>query len=238
MSPEARRAAIVDAAMGLVAEHGSDVSTRELAEAAGVAEGTLFRAFGDKTTLLCAVAMEGMFRASNPRGTRDELAAVDRSLPLEQRIERTIEVGRARMSEAVHWMRLLRRLTPDHERLREASREQHETMHEMRSTLMAQREMQRAMTIEGLRSILAPDADRLRFPVDVVVALLEAAIAGTHARGDHLSDPPPASVVADALVHGIVGEKRSPDPEVPDNHDMPPAEHVGAEAASHHSEEL
>ncbi|GAA1869028.1 TetR/AcrR family transcriptional regulator [Myceligenerans crystallogenes] len=204
MSPEARRAAIVDACLDVVAARGADVSSKELAEAAGVAEGTLFRAFGDKWSLLGAVALEGMFRAADPAGTRDELAAVDRSLPLADRLTLTIELGRARMSAALRWMEVLRRLAPDGEQLKQMSPERHRQMHQTRETLVAQREMQRAMTIEGLVGILEPDADDLRFSLDVVVSLLEAAIAGTHARVDHLSEPPPASVVADALVHGIV----------------------------------
>lgn len=216
MSPEARRAAIVDACLDVVAARGADVSSKELAEAAGVAEGTLFRAFGDKNSLLGAVALEGLFRASNPAGTRDELAAVDRSLPLAERLTQTIELGRARMASATRWMDVLRRLA-DHEQFRQLSPERHAQMAETRDTLMAQREMQRAMTIEGLTRVLEPDAGSLRFPLDVVVSLLEAAIAGTHARVDRLSDEPPpaASVVADALVHGIVGPRAPGTPGTP-----------------------
>lgn len=45
MPPAKRRAAIVAAALPLLEEHGPDLTTRMVAEAAGVAEGTLFRAF-------------------------------------------------------------------------------------------------------------------------------------------------------------------------------------------------
>ncbi|MGH3588165.1 MAG: hypothetical protein ACRDQ0_17815, partial [Pseudonocardia sp.] len=57
--------------------------------------------------------------------------------------------------------------------------------------------------VNGLTAVLAPDAHRLRVPVDVAVALLEASIAGTHGRVDHLVPAPSPRVVADALVHGI-----------------------------------
>lgn len=56
MSREDRRVAIALATIPLLEEHGSQVSTRQIALAAGVAEGTLFRAFDDKVELLHAAA--------------------------------------------------------------------------------------------------------------------------------------------------------------------------------------
>ncbi|WP_246169478.1 TetR/AcrR family transcriptional regulator [Actinotalea subterranea] len=54
LAPEARRAAIVAATVPLLRERGVHVTTRELADAAGVAEGTLFRVFPDKRALVRA----------------------------------------------------------------------------------------------------------------------------------------------------------------------------------------
>jgi AcrR family transcriptional regulator len=56
MRPDDRRAQIIEAVTPAVLEHGSAITTRQLAEAAGVAEGTLFKAFGDKESLLAALA--------------------------------------------------------------------------------------------------------------------------------------------------------------------------------------
>jgi hypothetical protein len=56
---EQRRAAIVASTLPLLIENGSDVSTSQIAAAAGIAEGTVFRAFKDKQELLipaCAPA--------------------------------------------------------------------------------------------------------------------------------------------------------------------------------------
>jgi len=55
LPPEERRAAIVQATLPLLIEHGEMVTTREIADAAGIAEGTIFRAFPDKDALIAAV---------------------------------------------------------------------------------------------------------------------------------------------------------------------------------------
>ncbi|MDR1293612.1 MAG: TetR/AcrR family transcriptional regulator [Bifidobacteriaceae bacterium] len=52
MAPTERRAAIIQAILPLLRERGFDVSTRDIAQAAGVAEGTIFRAFADKRAIL------------------------------------------------------------------------------------------------------------------------------------------------------------------------------------------
>ena len=52
MSPEQRRGAIVEAVLPLVRQHGAKITTKQIAQAADIAEGTVFRAFNDKEELL------------------------------------------------------------------------------------------------------------------------------------------------------------------------------------------
>ncbi|MFD1145698.1 TetR/AcrR family transcriptional regulator [Saccharothrix hoggarensis] len=52
MSPEDRREAIVAATVPLLFAHGANVTTSQIAKAAGIAEGTVFRAFKDKQELI------------------------------------------------------------------------------------------------------------------------------------------------------------------------------------------
>jgi AcrR family transcriptional regulator len=60
LSADDRRAQIIDAVTPAVLEHGAAITSRQLADAAGVAEGTLFKAFGDKESLLAALVERHM----------------------------------------------------------------------------------------------------------------------------------------------------------------------------------
>jgi AcrR family transcriptional regulator len=55
LPPDERRSMIVAATLPLLLEHGDRVTSRQIAEAAGIAEGTIFRAFADKDEIIVAV---------------------------------------------------------------------------------------------------------------------------------------------------------------------------------------
>jgi AcrR family transcriptional regulator len=192
----------------LVRERGHDVTTRELAAAAGVAEGTLFRVFADKHELIGEVAFEGLRRASRPDATRDSLAAVDRTLPLVPRVTALIELGRSWAEEAMRWMLVLRGLIG---RAPAPAGADHGRIAERHAMVRGQQEEHLAVLVEGMRGALEPDAHRLRVPLDVAVAMIGAAMAGHHGR-DRLLPALPAAVVADAIVHGLVAAEPDPNP--------------------------
>src|SRR6476659_2565924 len=50
-----RRSMIVAATLPLLLEHGDRCTSRQIAEAAGIAEGTIFRVFADKDEIIVAV---------------------------------------------------------------------------------------------------------------------------------------------------------------------------------------
>ena len=60
MSPERRRRAIIAAALPLLSEHGTNVTTSQIARAAGIAEGTIFRVFPEKRELVMATLRSAM----------------------------------------------------------------------------------------------------------------------------------------------------------------------------------
>ena len=75
---------IIESVIPLLLEYGRDVTSRQLAEAAGVAEGTIFRAFGDKDSLIEAAAssfLEGRHR-DDLEPNIDPHLAVDEKLRL------------------------------------------------------------------------------------------------------------------------------------------------------------
>jgi AcrR family transcriptional regulator len=104
LPPDERRAALVEAVVPLLLQHGAGVTTRQIAEAAGVAEGTLFRVFDDKQALLHAAAHALL----DPERTRRELDATDRSLPLEQMVRTVAEQQIAAMSRTMQVLMALR----------------------------------------------------------------------------------------------------------------------------------
>ncbi len=88
-----RRADLIAAVLPLLIEHGTAVTTRQIASAAGIAEGTIFRAFPDKKSLITA-AVEHAF---DPAPLDVELDAIDRTLPLEARLEEAVSIMAARL---------------------------------------------------------------------------------------------------------------------------------------------
>ena len=100
LAPGDRREAILEAVLPLLREKGRDVTSREIADAAGVAEGTIFRAFGDKESLLEA----GLVKLLEPEGFRERLRGIPRDLTLEDKVTRVIEELRARFGEVFRIM--------------------------------------------------------------------------------------------------------------------------------------
>jgi AcrR family transcriptional regulator len=104
-----RRAAIIAATQPLVLEHGEAVTSKQIAAAAGIAEGTIFRVFADKDELLQATIEVAL----RPEPFEAAIAAVDPELDFEERLVAATEIVEHRV---LHVWRLLSNLGP---RLRE-----------------------------------------------------------------------------------------------------------------------
>jgi AcrR family transcriptional regulator len=94
LPPDERRAAIARATLPLLLERGLTVTTRQIAEAAGVAEGTIFRAFPDKD----AVVRAAIELAFDPAPTEQALLAIDTHLPFEDQLAEAVAIMQRRLS--------------------------------------------------------------------------------------------------------------------------------------------
>lgn len=91
LPPEQRRAAIIEAVRPLLAEHGEAITTKQIACAAGIAEGTIFGVFADKDELLDAT----LEAALDQEPFENALRAIDAELPFEtQLVEATVLIQR------------------------------------------------------------------------------------------------------------------------------------------------
>ncbi len=93
MPPAQRREALIKATLPLVLGHGPGVTTRQIAEAADVAEGTIFRVFDDKEALIRAVTE----RAFDPSPALAAVRAIDRALSLRARLVALVAILQGRL---------------------------------------------------------------------------------------------------------------------------------------------
>ncbi|WP_223695069.1 TetR/AcrR family transcriptional regulator [Leifsonia poae] len=103
LSVEDRQAMIIDAVIPLLIEHGRGVTSKQIAEAAGIAEGTIFRAFGDKETLVQAAIEKYL----DPEPLRDSLRAIDPALPLENKVRAIVYLMRERFQSVMRIMAVI-----------------------------------------------------------------------------------------------------------------------------------
>lgn len=104
MTPDDRRKAIIDAVQPLLLAQGADLTTRQIAEAAGVAEGTLFRVFESKQELLAEAAFAALHAepalqqlgevplGPEPGGLTDRVVSILQILQAESRRTRALSM--------------------------------------------------------------------------------------------------------------------------------------------------
>jgi AcrR family transcriptional regulator len=190
MAPDDRRAAILAAAVPLLRERGAHLSTRELAEAAGVAEGTLFRVFPDKRSLLRAALAAAM----DPEPLLAELRDIDRALPFEPRVARVVEVIAAHMDGVMQLVTALHELA--------ASGADDGAPHRPHGA--PDPEGRDARVLAAVADVLAPEQDALRVTPLQAAGLLRGVILGERMPGMPAEARLAPTAVARCLARGLL----------------------------------
>src|SRR3954470_3130204 len=182
LSPEERRDRLVDATLSLLREHGRAVTTRQIAEAAGVAEGTIFRVVESKEELVELA----ITRAFEPRALADRILEIDPDQPLEARLLTLTAILQQRFRATFELMKKVGMVRPaDH-------------VHDSPEAVAVRERMQAL-----LEAVVGADAARLTVPPGEFVHRLRLlTFAGSH---PHISDGQlltPEQIV-DTILHGL-----------------------------------
>ncbi|WP_019204279.1 TetR/AcrR family transcriptional regulator [Tsukamurella sp. 1534] len=183
LPPEERRAALIDATRDALLEHGTIPTTRQIAQQAGVAEGTIFRVFDSKEELLDAV----MNKSFSPDDLLARIDAIDPGLPLRERLYRFTEIVQARFQQVFALMAALGLVAPPH----------------MREDARRRAEKGAPAIAARLRRVIGEDADQLSVPPDEAIHLIRLlTFSGSHPHISEGAILAPHRIV-DVLLDGI-----------------------------------
>lgn len=112
LPPDERRTAIIHATIPLLLEHGTLVSTRQIAEAAGIAEGTIFRVFADKDAIVAAA----VDAALDPAPFERQLETIDPTVPLHDIVTKAVVITQRRVAHTWRLLSSIEFRTQEHRR--------------------------------------------------------------------------------------------------------------------------
>jgi AcrR family transcriptional regulator len=182
-----RRAAITAATLPLLLEHGPAVTTRQIAEAAGIAEGTIFRVFPDIESLFQAT----VDAAYDPAQVGKELAAIA-GASFERRLEEAVRILQNRLTSVWQLMSITGMPKP--------------------ATLVAARARKLDRPdVAALIALLEPYRNRLRRTPAAAAQLLRGlTLAGTHPALTVDGEPMAPEEIVSLLLDGMRNRTRQP----------------------------
>ncbi|MEV6912585.1 TetR family transcriptional regulator [Amycolatopsis sp. NPDC051071] len=188
MSADERRRMIVQSVLPLMVEHGAGVTTSQIARAAGIGEGTVFRVFKDKDELFATCFAEAL----KPDQVLDAIAVIDLEQPLEDRLVEAADALSAHLQRmgalmaAMHGSgnRLEHRRGPDGGRDR-----RRESMGAMR---------------DAMAELFEPEKGSLRLPSSQLSALFLSLLFSGRMRFDETGDEPTTMELVDVFLNGAL----------------------------------
>lgn len=201
MTPDERRTQLEGAAIDVLRSKGLAATTKEIAERAGVAEGTIFRVFDTKDELVQAA----LIRAFDPGPLVEHLQAINPEQPLRQRLIAMVGAQQCHLTGLFGLMAAVGMVRPP-ESLRHHG---HEAYGDAQSHVHG-----------AMLALIESDADHLRIsPHDLLRLLRMLTFAGSHkhiAHGDLLTPGQIVGVLLDGVLKPDTPERdRRPSPTTP-----------------------
>lgn len=199
MTRDARRASIIAATLPLLRDKGPGVSTKEIAQAAGIAEGTIFRVFESKDEIVHACIHESCDNSA----LVTELDAIDRALPLAVRLAAAVAVMQGQLRGMVALMTML-----------QSSGEPPPGRRPAGPDAMRRRQDSTTELDAAFVALIGDDAARLRVPASTFVGYLRMlTLSSVHPMLGGDGSPPEQLV--DVLLEGALARSETPTPHVP-----------------------
>ncbi|MBE1580675.1 AcrR family transcriptional regulator [Amycolatopsis roodepoortensis] len=182
MSADERRRMIVQSVLPLLVEHGAGVTSSQIARAAGIGEGTVFRVFKDKDELFATCFAEAL----KPDQVLDALAVIDLDQSLDDRLIEAADALSAHLQRMGALIAIMHGSgkRPEHRRDRRK-----ESMSAMR---------------DAMAELFEPEKDRLRLPPAQSAALFLSLLFSGRIRFSETGDEPTTMELVDVFLNGAL----------------------------------
>ena len=200
MSVEERREAIIAATIPLLLERGDAVTTSQIARVAGIAEGTVFRAFRDKQDLLVSCLKV----AARSDAEVERIAGISTSLPLTERMTAAVDVVGGYLDRIWQLAHALRSAGVHPEK---AAARTDEPCEDTDADPRQETERHMALVGAAIADLLEPESARLRIAPQQAARLLLGLIFANrmHSHGDSAAqDLPSAEELVEVFLHGAI----------------------------------